>query len=213
MSPRNRWPPRRRKAKNRRASGDDDRAHPRLRHRTRGSLAGRIYRSWPSQSASPRSWHGREAAFSGRCARPRRDTTSARGGQDLDTAVVWASEGIDLIHDVEPAGTIGAPDRRRGGGGAGAALRLARSRASSRMRTMWRASRPAASAIWWRQLVPQAARSVSGGGRAHFRQDAEFADLERHLMVLGLVAKRAGHAAAGRIRRSRPSDPGSAAML
>jgi hypothetical protein len=28
---------------------------------------------------------------------------------------------------------------------------------------MWRASRPAPSAIWWRQLVPQAASGVAGG--------------------------------------------------
>ena len=64
---------------------------------------------------------------------------------------------------------------------------------------MWRASRPAPSAIWWRQLVPQAASSVSGGGGAHLRQDAEFADLQRHVVMLGLVAERAGHAAAGRV--------------
>ncbi len=35
---------------------------------------------------------------------------------------------------------------------------------------MWRASRPAPSAIWWRQLVPQAASSVVGRGGAHLRQ-------------------------------------------
>ena len=39
---------------------------------------------------------------------------------------------------------------------------------SSRRRTMWRASRPARSAIWWRQLVPQAARRVSGGAARIF---------------------------------------------
>ena len=33
---------------------------------------------------------------------------------------------------------------------------------------MWRASRPVASAIWWRQLVPQAASSVSGGAARIF---------------------------------------------
>ena len=40
--------------------------------------------------------------------------------------------------------------------------------ASSRMRTRWRASRPAASAIWWRQLVPLAASSVSAGAARIF---------------------------------------------
>ena len=64
---------------------------------------------------------------------------------------------------------------------------------------MWRASRPAPSAIWWRQLVPQAASSVSGGGGAHLRQHAEFADPHRDVVMLGFEAERAGHAAAGRI--------------
>jgi hypothetical protein len=36
------------------------------------------------------------------------------------------------------------------------------------MRTMWRASRPAPSAIWWRQLVPQAASNVSGAAARIF---------------------------------------------
>src|SRR5205809_8126385 len=52
-------------------------------------------------------------------------------------------------------------------------------------------------------LVP-AARAVCGeqgvgGSGAHLRQHAEFADLQRQLVMLGLVAERSGHAAAGRL--------------
>ena len=46
-------------------------------------------------------------------------------------------------------------------------------------------------------------RRRRGGCRAcgaHRRQDAEFADLQRHFVVFGLVAERPGHAAAGRVK-------------
>ena len=64
---------------------------------------------------------------------------------------------------------------------------------------MCRASRP----VTVGDLVAAtgAAGGEEGGGRrrAHFRQNAKFADLQRHFMVFGLVAEGASHAAAGRI--------------
>src|SRR5205085_10736232 len=55
------------------------------------------------------------------------------------------------------------------------------------------------------ELVP-AARAVCGEQRigrcrTHFGQYAELADLQRYFIMLGLVAERAGHAAAGRVER------------
>ena len=51
-------------------------------------------------------WHGREQALTdaGESERARYAATAASG--DVDTAVVFAGEGIDLIHRVEPAGVI-----------------------------------------------------------------------------------------------------------
>lgn len=51
-------------------------------------------------------WHGREAALveAGESARAGYAAAAAAG--DADTAVVFAGEGIDLIHEVEPAGII-----------------------------------------------------------------------------------------------------------
>ena len=53
-----------------------------------------------------RRWHGREADLerSGGIERSRYGAAAAMG--DVDTAVVWAGEGVDLIKDVEPAATI-----------------------------------------------------------------------------------------------------------
>ena len=50
-------------------------------------------------------WHGREAALKADAA-AKAQYNEAFDGQDLDTAVVWASEGIDLIQEIEPAGAI-----------------------------------------------------------------------------------------------------------
>ena len=49
-------------------------------------------------------WHGREAALAADALEKAR-YKQALVAEDFDTAVVWASEGIDLIRDVEPAGT------------------------------------------------------------------------------------------------------------
>ena len=49
-------------------------------------------------------WHGREAALAADALKKAR-YKQALVAEDFDTAVVWASEGIDLIRDVEPAGT------------------------------------------------------------------------------------------------------------
>ena len=48
-------------------------------------------------------WHGREAALADDALEKAR-YKQALVAEDFDTAVVWASEGIDLIRDVEPAG-------------------------------------------------------------------------------------------------------------
>ena len=50
-------------------------------------------------------WHGREAVLAADAAERAR-YAAARAGGDLDTAVVWAGEGVDLIRAVEPAGAI-----------------------------------------------------------------------------------------------------------
>ena len=69
--------------------------------------------SWPSgftgralRNALTERWHGHEAQL--RTAVPQeqpRYAEAARTG-DMDTAVVWAGEGIDLVHEVLPAATI-----------------------------------------------------------------------------------------------------------
>ena len=68
---------------------------------------------WPSgfsgralRNAFTERWHGREDAL--RAAPPdeqRRYTEAAQAG-DLNTALVWAGEGLDLVHDVRPAAAI-----------------------------------------------------------------------------------------------------------
>ena len=50
-------------------------------------------------------WHGRETALEQDEA-AHATYAEAVASEDYDTAVVWASEAIDLIHGVEPAGTI-----------------------------------------------------------------------------------------------------------
>ncbi len=51
-------------------------------------------------------WHGHEAALEGaRDAEGPRYAAAAASG-DVNTSVVWAGEGIDLVHAVEPAGAI-----------------------------------------------------------------------------------------------------------
>src|SRR5262249_54581233 len=50
-------------------------------------------------------WHGREAALAQDEA-AQAAYAEAMAAEDYDTAVVWASEAIDLIHAVEPAGTV-----------------------------------------------------------------------------------------------------------
>jgi nitronate monooxygenase len=53
-----------------------------------------------------RRWHGREAELEQAVPieQPRYAAAAAAG--DVDTAVVWAGEGLDLVRDVEPAATI-----------------------------------------------------------------------------------------------------------
>ena len=57
------------------------------------------------------------------------------------------------------------------------------------------ASRCAPSWIWWRQLVPSAT-TIAPGVLAHGRQQAQLGHLHRHVVVAGLVAEAARHAAA-----------------
>jgi nitronate monooxygenase len=51
-------------------------------------------------------WHGREQALAGAGDRERARYDAAAAAGDVDTVVVFAGEGIDLIHAVEPAGVI-----------------------------------------------------------------------------------------------------------
>ncbi|MGC2415187.1 MAG: nitronate monooxygenase, partial [Stellaceae bacterium] len=50
-------------------------------------------------------WHGREAELQTATADKAR-YAEAVAAEDLETAVVWAGESVDLIHSVEPAGAI-----------------------------------------------------------------------------------------------------------
>jgi nitronate monooxygenase len=52
------------------------------------------------------SWHGREAALAAAGDSEGARYAAAAASGDVDTAVVFAGEGIDLIHGVEPAGVI-----------------------------------------------------------------------------------------------------------
>ena len=74
----------------------------------------------------------------------------------------------------------------------------------------------ARSAIWCRQLVPSATISVSGAGGAHRRQQRELRHPHRHVVVRGLVAEAAGHAAAARFdhldREARARAPARACV-
>ncbi|WP_029421268.1 NAD(P)H-dependent flavin oxidoreductase [Alicyclobacillus macrosporangiidus] len=51
-------------------------------------------------------WNGREDELRAKLDEVRPAYQAAVAAGDFDTAVVWAGEGIDLIHDVEPAGEI-----------------------------------------------------------------------------------------------------------
>ncbi|HEV8678762.1 MAG TPA: nitronate monooxygenase [Stellaceae bacterium] len=51
------------------------------------------------------SWQGREAELQQASADKAR-YADACAAEDFDTAVVWAGEGVDLVHSVEPAGAI-----------------------------------------------------------------------------------------------------------
>ena len=80
---------------------------------------------------------------------------------------------------------------------------MTRSYASARSstRATCSASRWAPSAIWWRQLVPSATISVSASASRTARQQRQLGHLHRDVVVLGLVAEAAGHAAAARLDR------------
>ena len=53
-----------------------------------------------------KSWHGREAALQAQLAEQHERYTAAAEVGDVSTAVVWASEAVDLIRDVPPAAEI-----------------------------------------------------------------------------------------------------------
>jgi nitronate monooxygenase len=87
------------------ASGDDT-------LRTRVFDIARAY-DWPDEYAAralvnrfSRTWHGREDALIAAGADERRRYAAAAAAGDVDTALVFAGEGADLVHDVEPAGLI-----------------------------------------------------------------------------------------------------------
>jgi nitronate monooxygenase len=51
-------------------------------------------------------WHGREQALTDAAESERARYAAAAASGDVDTAVVFAGEGVDLIHGIEPAGVI-----------------------------------------------------------------------------------------------------------
>lgn len=51
-------------------------------------------------------WHGREAALADALPEERRRYAAAAATGDLDTALLWAGEGLDLVRDVRPAAAI-----------------------------------------------------------------------------------------------------------
>ena len=53
-----------------------------------------------------KTWHGQEDALIAAGADERRRYAAAAAAGDIDTALVFAGEGVDLIHDVEPARVI-----------------------------------------------------------------------------------------------------------
>jgi nitronate monooxygenase len=53
-----------------------------------------------------RRWHGREADLEAALDSERSRYAAAAAAGDVATSVVWAGEGLDLIHGVEPAAEI-----------------------------------------------------------------------------------------------------------
>jgi nitronate monooxygenase len=51
-------------------------------------------------------WHGEEAALERKIAAEREKYWAAAKAGDVSTAVVFAGEGLDLVHDIRPAGEI-----------------------------------------------------------------------------------------------------------
>ena len=85
--------------------GDDTPAHHRLRHCARLRLAARIYRPGADQPFQRSLARPRGGARRGGRERAARYAAATALG-DVDTAVLFPGEGIDLIHAVEPAGVI-----------------------------------------------------------------------------------------------------------
>jgi nitronate monooxygenase len=68
---------------------------------------------WPEQYSGralvnrfSKTWHGRADALIAAGADERRRYAAAAAAGDVDTALVFAGEGVDLIHDIEPARVI-----------------------------------------------------------------------------------------------------------
>lgn len=68
---------------------------------------------WPAgftgravRNAFTERWHGREAALGAAQPEEQRRFAAATEAGDLDTALLWAGEGLDLVHDVRPAAAI-----------------------------------------------------------------------------------------------------------
>jgi nitronate monooxygenase len=87
------------------ASGDDT-------LRTRVFDIARGY-DWPEEYSGralvnrfSKTWHGQEDALIAAGADERRRYAAAAAADDIDTALVFAGEGVDLIHDIEPAEVI-----------------------------------------------------------------------------------------------------------
>ncbi len=87
------------------ASGDDT-LRTRIFDIVRGVDWPEAYTGRAVANAFLATWHGREAELAGQLDEEARRYEAARQAGDVDTAVLFAGEGVDLIHDCEPAAAI-----------------------------------------------------------------------------------------------------------
>lgn len=87
-------------------SGGDDTLRTRIFDIVRGLDWPAPYTGRAIRNAFADTWHGREDSLDAAPAEVRDDYRKAAKAGDTRTAVVWASEAIDLIRDLRPAGDI-----------------------------------------------------------------------------------------------------------
>ncbi len=88
------------------AGSGDDTLRTRIFDIVRGRDWPREYTGRALRNRFSEAWHGREAALAQAAGSENPRYAAAAAAGDVDTGVMFAGEGIDLIHAVEPAGTI-----------------------------------------------------------------------------------------------------------